>query len=189
MAKQKKALAPRLPMDAKEIRSKGFTEDISSTQRFITDGHTLILREFVTDKKLIAGLKSKKSQSEHSIAALWNQVAERKHRATHFIGCGQVSTAEGKMPVAILRDSMGRYFMVNPWILAFCVLCTGADTLTVAEGRLYAHEPLGVARGNTMVGMVMGMRYLPCDFNEYDLNGMEIALGDAFVEKQVEVKG
>lgn len=188
----KKALAPRLPKNPEDLEQRGFVENVSASRQFITDGHGLLLREMVKDKKLVSAVTKGGVHSvpEEKIAAVWNQVAKRDHVAVAFIGCGQVEDSTNVLiPVAVMRDPQNRVLLCDPYKLAFLVLATGADTLTVDAGKEWKVQPLALSRGETMVDMLMPMRYFASDLKAYDLKAAQpVPLDKAFVEKEVEVR-
>ena len=190
MAKKKEAavslkpLAPRLPSEAKELKAKGFKRNLSGAKTFITDGHTLVLREFASPEFLkgVKGDGTRPPIGVVAITSLWNKVADRKHVAVQFIGCGK--TVEMSV-LACLTDAKGRIILVDPWKLAWAVRATKADTLGADSGPRYNAEAIAICRGTTMVGMVMPMGCYASDLKEWDLKAEPISLDKAFAEKPI----
>lgn len=185
--KKKMPLAPRLPSDLKEIRSKGFITDRSSTRKFITDGNSLLLRELVQNGGLIKGIRKEKNlplAPEVSIMQLWNHVAERKHVIAEFVGCG-LKNGEKDRPLAVIRWKSDKYVLCDPYILAFAVLAAKADTLTVEDSKGAAAQPIAVCCGNTMVGMVMATRWSLGCLDRYNIDTEPIPLNKAFAGKTI----
>ena len=169
MAK-KKALAPRLPHSFEDLCEKGFLENVSKSKRFVTDGHSLLLRKMVTDKKLVKKVDRKDGHVEEAaIASLWNAVAERQHAMAHFIGCGRVKEGGDSRVVACLKGGGNRFVFVDSYKLAFVVRATNADTLVISEERDWASAPVAICRRDTICGMLMPMRYSVGDLKAYDL--------------------
>lgn len=153
MAK-KKALVPRLSHGFEDLCEKGFLQNISKSKRFVTDGHSLLLREMVIDKKLVKAVDSSHGHVEEGrIASLWNTVAKRQHATVHFIGCGQVKGGS-KVALACLTDGK-RIVFVDPYKLAFLVWATKADALAIANGKDWASAPVVICRKDMMCGMLM----------------------------------
>jgi hypothetical protein len=202
MAKKKevkalKPLAPRLPSEIKELEVKGFGRNCGSPAgKFITDGHSLVLKEFVVAAfpKRAKPVEKKLTISDERIAALWNQVADRKHVAAQFIGCGKIvvqalddhfDRKQVEEVLACLKDGTGRLVIVNPWKLAWVIKATDADTITVAAGKTYSSDPVAICRGTTMVGLLMPMRYSAVNLKEWDLNSAPVPLDKAFTAKPI----
>ena len=204
MAKKKEAavslkpLAPRLPSEAKELKAKGFKRNLSGAKTFITDGHTLVLREFASPEFLkgVKGDGTRPPIGVVAITSLWNKVADRKHVAVQFIGCGKTTKVEMsddlersknvvEVVLACLTDAKGRIILVDPWKLAWAVRATKADTLGADSGPRYNAEAITICRGTTMVGMVMPMGYYASDLKEWDLKAEPISLDKAFAEKPI----
>ena len=203
MAKKKEAavslkpLAPRLPSEAKELKAKGFKRNLSGAKTFITDGHTLVLREFASPEFLkgVKGDGTRPPIGVVAITSLWNKVADRKHVAVQFIGCGKTTKVEMsddlersknvEVVLACLTDAKGRIILVDPWKLAWAVRATKADTLGADSGPRYNAEAIAICRGTTMVGMVMPMGCYASDLKEWDLKAEPISLDKAFAEKPI----
>ena len=203
MAKKKEAavslkpLAPRLPSEAKELKAKGFKRNLSGAKTFITDGHTLVLREFASPEFLkgVKGDGTRPPIGVVAITSLWDKVAGRSHAAVQFIGCGKTTKVEMsddlersknvEVVLACLTDAKGRIILVDPWKLAWAVRATKADTLGADSGPRYNAEAITICRGTTMVGMVMPMGYYASDLKEWDLKAEPISLDKAFAEKPI----
>ena len=192
-----KPLAPRLPSEAKELKAKGFKRNLSGAKTFITDGHTLVLREFASPEFLkgVKGDGTRPPIGVVAITSLWDKVAGRSHAAVQFIGCGKTTKVETsddlersknvEVVLACLTDAKGRIILVDPWKLAWAVRATKADTLGADSGPRYNAEAITICRGTTMVGMVMPMGYYASDLKEWDLKAEPISLDKAFAEKPI----
>ena len=180
---QLKKLKPTLPKDAQEILDKGFEGNVSKSKKFITDGHSIVLVS-EADADMVADAADKKREDysgvvkEKSIQELWDDVSGRKRQPAEFIGCVNVGKdAEGApIIIAVIRSKDKGIVGVNPWKLKWCLSTTKADGIAVATAKKWQAEPMTILRGETVVGIIMPMRYTESDLCEYDLTGEAAAL-------------
>jgi hypothetical protein len=164
-----KTLRPALPTDVKEIADKGFLGNISKHEKFITDGHSMILASAVRDgfeiKLPDEGLH--RSPALSGMQTCWDAANDRKTVHAHFIGCGHPGEMESL--VAVIRDDNGRILIVDPYILKFALSSVKGDEVHISEGPKYDVEPLAIFHGLGIVALVMPMRYTRDDLKKYDL--------------------
>ena len=175
----KKKLKPTLPKDEKEIFEKGFEGNIAGGKKFVTDGHSMFLAEAAPDGMLFRAAEDYggKPVKNASIQAVWNKAEKRKHVAAHFIGCGVIRTRLDESDVvAVVRDEQGRCAMFNPWILAFVLMCSRADSFAFSSGHQYCFDMMALLREGKVVGAIMPLRYSEQDLTAYDLTGPAVEL-------------
>jgi hypothetical protein len=164
-----KTLKPVLPKDVKEIELKGWRGNISTHEKFVTDGHSMILASAAVPefkpRKYEDGVISHPTLKAMQVT--WDAANDRPTIPAHFIGCGIAAGSE--TVIAVIRDDNSRVLIVDPYILKYAMSAVEAESLHVSAGPKYDQDPLIIFHGTSIVALVMPMRYTRVDLREYDL--------------------
>lgn len=170
---------------------RGFSGNISQSDRWVTDGHILLAADAIDPEIAIERDEDNyggKYATAARIAKVWASAESRVDVAADFIG---VAGYYERGAVAFLRDTQGRVMIVNAYLLAFGVWAAHPDELTVDAAQIEAtclrrgqepwfNTPLALRRDEKLVGLVMPMKLGADDYAHCDLRGEPINLSKVF---------